>query len=56
MRLRIQEARYVTESVICDPNFEGQHFSRNFLENLPIFSENKKAEFSGHETAKKVIV
>ena len=31
-----------------------QHFSLNFLENLPIFSE--KAEFSGHETARKVIV
>ena len=31
-----------------------QYFSWNILEKLPIFSE--KAGFSGHETAKKVIV
>merc|ERR1712078_470508 len=31
-----------------------QHFSWNILEKLPIFSE--KTGFSGHETAKKVIV
>ena len=31
-----------------------QYFSWNILEKLPIFSE--KARFSGHETAKKVIV
>ena len=31
-----------------------QYFSWNFIEILPFF--RKKAEFSGHETAKKVIV